>query len=403
MNARVLYAWELGDNAGHVTRGAALGTNLRDGQTSFLSAVRNTTVAQQVLRPRGFHFVQSPVHMRPVTRPFRHAISSYAGILAASGYDNSDDLLGMLEAWVSLIRLYHADVVLLDHAPTALLACRVLGVAAIAIGSGFEIAPSQYPLPSFWGAAPSAEATANETMVLNNINQCLTRLGSVAITSIGQLFSEIPCVFTTYPELDHYGARTTGIYVGPLEHVHKQSKAVWRGPHRHNVFVYLVADEILQEKVISVLLSLNVNAICVFPNLLPMIKLNSKRIQLFSDMLDLKDIFRDTDVIITNGGAGLVAESLSRGIAMILLPDSPEQLLGAQRVQALGAAKLLQSNPSIDDLYVAISSFTVAGSEQAAAKSFQSKYIHLTPAVAFDQISKIISLLADRNPALDGG
>lgn len=93
---RVIYAWELGDNFGHLRRGLALAMALRQRGYPVLFVVRNTSIADRVLGPEQFRFLQSPVHMRRggVNMNFR----SYTDIFLASGYDDSVGLSGILQA-----------------------------------------------------------------------------------------------------------------------------------------------------------------------------------------------------------------------------------------------------------------------------------------------------------------
>jgi hypothetical protein len=51
---------------------------------------------------------------------------NYADILLRFGYADSNDLLGLVVAWRELMRLTGFELVLADHAPTAILAARTL-------------------------------------------------------------------------------------------------------------------------------------------------------------------------------------------------------------------------------------------------------------------------------------
>ncbi|MBY5766626.1 glycosyltransferase family 1 protein [Rhizobium leguminosarum] len=235
---RVLYAWELGDNYGHLTRGVALGQSLRQGRHPVMFAVRNTTIANEILVPAGFHFVQAPVHMR--SRPFHQPISNYAGILLASGYDDLPGLSGMLRAWMSQILLFGADVVLIDHAPTALLAARALGIPAIAVGTGFEIPPDVMPFPSF-AVTDSEQGSGglSDGEALRNINRCLRDIGKPELADMGGLFAYSTNLITTIEELDHYPTRTNALHVGPITGARNLARVEWQTDKKIKALVYL--------------------------------------------------------------------------------------------------------------------------------------------------------------------
>jgi hypothetical protein len=144
--ARILMAWELGANFGHLTHQLPIARQLRESGHDVWFAVRDTSIAADLLTPQQFPYVQAPrchYRMKPA-KP----LMSYAELLLAEGYGIPSVLLGQLAAWTDLLRLFRADIVVGDHSPTAILAARVAGVRAVAMGSGFAIPPDRTPLPS---------------------------------------------------------------------------------------------------------------------------------------------------------------------------------------------------------------------------------------------------------------
>ena len=144
--SRILFAWELGANYGHLTRMAPIAEKLRGAGHQVFFAVRDMRSAAEILGPKGFAFTQAPIpsgRPRPKSGPGNHA-----EMLALEGYADRVTLWGMARGWISLAQLFRAELVVADHAPGALLAAWILGLPRAQIGSGFEIPPSGLPLPA---------------------------------------------------------------------------------------------------------------------------------------------------------------------------------------------------------------------------------------------------------------
>ena len=58
--ARILLAWEMGSNLGHVSRLLPLGRRLRSHGHGVLAVVRDLEAAAKVLAPAGIPFIQAP-------------------------------------------------------------------------------------------------------------------------------------------------------------------------------------------------------------------------------------------------------------------------------------------------------------------------------------------------------
>ncbi|MGR9249466.1 hypothetical protein [Rhizobium leguminosarum] len=122
--SNILFTWELGRNLGHIARDlpVALALRARDHQVYFAS--RNLQQAQAILMPEGFACFQAPrlLQQRQTVIP-----STYAEILLANGYNATASLNALVAAWQRIARDVKADVVVCNHAPTAVLAMRCAG------------------------------------------------------------------------------------------------------------------------------------------------------------------------------------------------------------------------------------------------------------------------------------
>src|SRR5688572_23897105 len=102
--SRILYAWELGTNLGHLTRLAPIAERLRAAGHETLVAARELKSATAVLASRSLAFVQAPL-MRRRSGPWR-APASHAEMLVLEGYGDGASVWGAVRGWISLIRLF---------------------------------------------------------------------------------------------------------------------------------------------------------------------------------------------------------------------------------------------------------------------------------------------------------
>src|SRR5690348_7724739 len=145
--ARILIAWEFGENWGHLSRDLPIALALTRAGHQVTCAVADTRIGAQLLAGSAIRYVQAPVARRPARPP--RALVSHAEILMEGGYDQPGVLRGLLGGWLGLMDIYRPDVVMIDYAPTALLAARTQKTPAVLAGSGFELPPNAQPLPTF--------------------------------------------------------------------------------------------------------------------------------------------------------------------------------------------------------------------------------------------------------------
>lgn len=143
-----------------------------------------------------------------------HASNSYADVLASQGWGTPGGLWGLTQCWVNLFQLTKPDLIVADHAPTAVLAAQSLGIAVVQIGNGFELPPLASPFPCLPDAPEvSAERrTQTEIQLVESINRVRLRLGVGGIRHLAGLFAQIPRFLACFGELDHYGPRVRETY-----------------------------------------------------------------------------------------------------------------------------------------------------------------------------------------------
>lgn len=211
--SKVFYAWELGANMGHIGAFLPLAHELKAHGHEVHWAVARTREAARLLHWEGIQWVQAPGvnDQRP-----GHAPENYAAILLHYGYADTQQLLGLVVAWRELMRLTKAEIVLADHAPTAILAARTLGLPVMLHGNGFSAPPMVTPTPTLrpWKNQDEQILRDNDATALYNINGILKAYGREALPMVSALFDVEESALLTFPELDHYPHRPQGRYWG---------------------------------------------------------------------------------------------------------------------------------------------------------------------------------------------
>ena len=173
----VALCWELGGGYGHLTTLLPLARGFieRGWRVALLS--RKLPSAGQVFAKE---IADGSVTLLPA--PMRHgsafqydATPTYAYILFNVGWADAATLGPLVEGWRNSLRLLNADLVVADHAPTALLAARSLALPAVVWGAGFFLPPDSEPLPDLmpWRRTASEQMRAVEATALDAANAVL--------------------------------------------------------------------------------------------------------------------------------------------------------------------------------------------------------------------------------------
>ncbi|MBK8525121.1 MAG: UDP-glucuronosyltransferase [Betaproteobacteria bacterium] len=394
---RVLFAWEMGANLGHLARSVPVADRLRGAGHGVSFAVRDTRMAAQCLGRR-FSYVQAPL----ITRRggARRAPASYAEMLLSDGWSDHAALLGQTGAWLNFFALSRPDVLVADHAPGALLAARLAGLPSVAFGSGFEIPPAGTLMPCIrpWESIAEERLMNSEQSALKAANAVLHALNGRPLVRLADLFPASP-VLASFPELDHYGARSDACYTGSIHGLAASSTGMWPEGEGRCVFAYLRMDQPATPAVLEALALSNVRALCVVPGAPKALvsKHATSRLQIFGQPVDMAPLLVEADAVVSYGGAGVIAESLLAGVPMVLIPSQVEQYLGAKRVDALGAGKVLESERGVLAINAALEAVLNTPTIRGAAQQFAKKYQAWTPARATEMVARAILDAAQRH------
>jgi glycosyltransferase involved in cell wall biosynthesis/UDP:flavonoid glycosyltransferase YjiC (YdhE family) len=345
----VLFAWELGAGLGHLVQMRPLAETLAELGHRVIVCLRDLSRATAVFRHPNVRFVQAPAWTGGGARFPKPR--DYAQMLMNVGFGSDVALAGRAEAWRELLVTYAPDLMVVDHAPTALLASRGLAVRVALLGSGF-CCPPDAAGGGAWGAmrpaapddAPgAADAPSAATELLVRLNRLLRRWRAPALERLGRLYSDADENFlTTFPELDHVPGRRGGAYWGPTIGQALGGAALpdWPAGDGPRVFAYLktapwtgrVLEALTRRKWPTLVYVEGASATLRR-------RLESPSLRVSDVPVDLSRVGRDCDMAVLNGGHSTTAELLLAGKPVVQIPMTQEQELTAAAVERIGAGR----------------------------------------------------------------
>ncbi len=380
--SKILFAWEFGENWGHLSRDLSIARRLQETKHEVIFAVSDTKVATEVLGPAGIPFVQAPLSRRVVG--ISQPVASHAEMLIAAGYGEWETLHGLVSAWRGLFELVRPEVMVIDYAPTALLAARTQNIPVVLVGSGFELPPDLSPLPSFrtWENVPTKRLELAETLALRNTNAVLAGYSASPFARFAELFQSQHKILTTFAELDHYGPRPDQHYAGPVYDLPRARKVEWRaGLDGPRIFAYLRPWVPNVDALLGALGASGAQVVCAFPGATraQLERSQAPGLRILPEAVALEYLLPTADLVI-GYGAGTIASTLLAGVPMMLVPLHSEQYLSALRVETLGAGVVVRGKPSQATYAETISNALDRPALRDAAGSFAEKYRGFDPA-----------------------
>ncbi len=372
--ATVLIAWELGGSLGHVMPLLPIIRAMRETGHRVFMAMRDLACATDRLTALDVARLQAPVKLSlGDIEPLR----TLAHVLHNMGFGSVDELRCTSEAWRHLYDYVQPDLIIFDHAPTALLAARELkDTRRAVIGTGFCCPPDLAPLPDLraWMRDASDRLRRDEQEVLDNANRLLSDRGASCLDRVAQLYADVDATFlTTFAELDHYPGRAPADYCGVWSEVGGMEPA-WPQARGKRVFAYLHLGRGL-ENVLTAIERLGLPTIVYVAQLSPGLRerFQSDRLHFADGPLDLNRAADECDLAVINAGHGSTATMLLGGTPILQLPINLEQALTAQASSRLGAG-LTAKSIEPDALVANFATLLDSPKYSQAAGRFAAKY-----------------------------
>jgi len=337
---RIVFCTELGGNYGHISGFIKLYECLVAQGFEVIFILRSLQFAQLL----GEHAkcFQAPV---PNFVPVRRETYSYSGLLSSMGYSDEPVFAEYLGAWRELFKSYKVDLVVADHAPTALLAAHSLGLPACAIGTGFVLPPAGGKFPPFVSGGVHTADTIDST-VLSVVNKALDSFQSSPLLSLGDIFTRSNQFLCTFPEMDHYDFRPDADYWGPLFSADMADEADWPNDSEPKIFAYLTP------KVRSLTLALTALAQLPGYKLVHVPGLSAQDLadyqhlglNIVTSPVNIKSVLAKASLIVSQGGAGLASQCMLAGVRHVMIPTQMEQKMLARKMSAQGLAYAIDPN-----------------------------------------------------------
>jgi UDP:flavonoid glycosyltransferase YjiC (YdhE family) len=393
--ARVLYAWELGNNLGHVGAFLPLARILRQRGDAVHWAVAQPALAAELLAREGFQALTAP---SVAEIPRQGMPVSYAEILLRFGYADPAALSRLVDAWRQLIRSTGAQLLVADHAPTAMLAARTLDIPVMLFCYGFTAPPLVSPMPNLrpWIQVPDTVLHQADQLALFSVNSVLERHRSPQLRYLCELFDVAESSMMTFPELDHYRPlRQNATYWGAMVSSMSGEAPEWPAGAGPRIFAYLRREVRHAEAILEALGRNGFPALVVFPDA-PAELVQRHRypnLTLLTRPIASTYFLARSELAVTYGGHGLTAAFLRSGIPVLLLPGQLEQFVLAQRVLELGAGFAVSPDSNVRDIGPAFAMLVDDRRFRDAALAFASKYASFDPDKIADNLVRRIDVL----------
>lgn len=373
---RILLAWELGGNYGHLSKLLCVARLLRQRGHHVFFVVKNLIIAGQLLDSEDFYYVQAP---RAAIRKnsFRRPVS-FADILAGAGFGSFQVLDGLVQAWQELFRNIQPDVVFSQYAPVAQFAARLSHVPCLSVNTGFECPPDVAPFPSFRTHPKTTrdQLLIKESEIRNNVKMILYRQGHCSCSSLQEILKSDLNLLATLPDLDHYPQRRKGRYIGPITMQDYGLTTLWRGRKVPRIFVYLRPFPDI-EVLLDVLAGSGADVIAHIPAIDDKISANytNTSVRITTSMVKLSGLLAEMDLAITHAGHDTACAILLAGLPLMMIPTTIEQWLMSRNIICLGCGISMGRKSGSEVFTTTLEKFLADGSPyRESAQKVAAKY-----------------------------
>ncbi len=399
---RVLFAWEMGRNFGHVTQIVPVAEALLRRGASIHMALRNPAAIAPFAGASRFQVFQAPFRspgkLPPGTAKIRSLI--FADELQRCGYDQAKTLATLLGNWQQVFRRVQPDVLIAQASPTAMLASLGMPIRRFSLGGGFDVPPATAPLQGmrYWEKGHNLEMAARESRMLATINKALDMHGREPLKSFRDFLVTDKNFLCTVQELDHYPDRGAASYYGALSKTDSGTPLTWATDARYRILAYIRPEVPVFAPTIAALAQLPADhdVIVSAPGLPTASQRQLERpgLRVVDGPVRLDGLLPGCDVCINPATRGTCSAALLAGVPVLMLPSHIEQLMQARAIARNGMGLGMSGNFGPAEVVQTLTRMLADSRYREAARALQDKYRGLNPDHIADQLADEITAMA---------
>jgi UDP:flavonoid glycosyltransferase YjiC (YdhE family) len=403
----ILIAQEMGSGLGHIGVLLPIALKLKEQGYNVVFLVKDIVNVSNILDKHDFKYFSFPHSYN--TNYNRVIPDSYCDMLFPLGYGDVDKIYSVVKAFSNIVDVVKTDLVIINHSSTANIACHLLSIPYLNIGTGFELPPKTHPLPPIktWSHINEDRLIKLDKELVNVINEVSRLLKSdISINIFSDIFTEENRVLTIFEEFDHYTQhRTSGRnYIGPIFNKLSDKKLYWKSKHSKKVLIYLNSNADGFNYAIHALLNnprittdnedMEVVVITDYRNMFVNKYTNVKNIRFFTGEYDISSLLKSCNLVICKGGMGVVSQSLLAGVPLCIFSQNPEQYTTGLRIEKLELGINIRNYTDINQIVEDIYSLLNYMKYKYNAHNFFKKYISYNCKTTIDYcVNKATELL----------
>ena len=398
--SKILLAWEVGADYGHLMRYVLLARELaRRGHEPVL-ALKDLTHVETLLRGEPWTVLQAPVWQAQVSG--LAPPEGFAETLLRIGFLHPQALAGVVRAWRALVAMVAPDMVLFDYAPTALLATRGLPLKRVVFGDPFSSPPRCQPMPTYrwWRPEPPGRAADAERHTLAGANAVLAKLGQPPLARLADLLDADDEILCGHAEFDPYPQREGGHYHGALAATPQGATPSWPDTGvagAKKVFAYLKPLARDFDAVLRALARSDASVVVHAPGIsTKLLRAHlAANIRFSAEPLRMDTVCREANLGICHAGAGTVQALVGSGLPLLLLPQHLEQTMTARRALALGVGLMADTDKPPPDFNRLLRRLLEEPGFAESARAVAARWVEDDPATRAERIvDRLEALLA---------
>jgi len=391
--SRILAAWEMGANMGHIDRLLLVARALRARGHDVRFVLRDLSRAHPRIAAEGFAMGQAPIWLPRLANP--PPLGSYAAILAAAGWLDATGLAGLISGWRSWFDLLQPDVLIADHSPTAVLAARGLGMKVWTIGTSFEVPPrgDRFPPMAFWEPGAREQGAGDDDLVLPVANRALALHQMPPLRKLTDLFAGTHAAIATPAELAHYdGYPTDMAFCGPTYLGDSGVAPCWPQGEGPRVFAYLAPTHTEFRSLMAALREMPLVGLVHAKGLSDeaAARLAGPRLRFEAQPVKMDEAMAHADIVVSHASLGTVTAAFMAGKPQLVLPNHMEQRMTGRRIVANGIGLAVAQGSQGNDWRALLTRLSGEPHFTASARLLAARYPGCTPAGTAGRLADLV-------------